>query len=405
MKKIAFTVCALALATFGFAQKKNVSGAEGKLYDPMDLEGARTMIEAAMKDPTTANEAKTYWVAGEVYYKTFESQDVNRQLNKEYSQATIDECLVKAIDAYKKCYELELIPDAKGKVKQKYSKQIPAKVEADAKYLINAGLANYNEKNYAQAVADWTKYIEVADYAFMAKANMKADSFYTEIKYYTVSAATSAKDNKTAIKYMEQLKKEPKYAQQMYEWLYSTYKEEGNDAKVASTLKEAVDKYPTNSYFIGSLINYYLDNKKDAEAIAYVDQAIAKDPKNAQYYVIKAQLYVRQENFDQAIAASKQALNVDANNFNANFFCGFSYVKKAEAALDKASSIKDNKKYNAAKTAATEIFKEAIPYLEKARQIDAKDANNLNLLKTCYYRVNNGEKYNQIDKELKSLSK
>ena len=378
MKKIAFTVCALAFATFGFAQKKNVSGAEGKLYEPMDLAGARTMIEAAMANPETANDAKTYWVAGEVYYKTFESQDMNRQLNKEYSQATIDECLTKAIDAYKKCYELELIPDAKGKVKQKYSKQIPTKVEADAKYLINAGLANYNEKNYAQAVADWTKYIEVADYAFMAKANMKADSLYTDIKYYTVNAATSAKDNKTAIKYMEQLKKEPKYSQQMYEWLYSTYKEEGNDAKVASTLKEAVDKYPTNSYFIGSLINYYLDNKKDAEAIAYVDQAIA---------------------------TSKQALNVEANNFNANFFCGFSYVKKAEAALDKASSIKDNKKYNAAKTAATEIFKEAIPYLEKARQIDAKDANNLNLLKTCYYRVNNGEKYSQIDKELKSLSK
>ena len=151
------------------------------------------------------------------------------------------------------------------------------------------------------------------------------------------------------------------------------------------------------------MINYYLDNKKDAEAIAYVDEAIAKDPKNPQYYLIKAQLFVRQEAFSKAIDMSKKAIELDAENYDANFYCGFSYVKKAEAAMDKANNIKNDAKHKQAKRLAIEEFKKAIPYLEKARSINPKDTSNLNLLRTSYYRAGNGEMYNKIDKELKAL--
>jgi tetratricopeptide (TPR) repeat protein len=404
MRKIAVTVFALAMAFCGFAQKKNVSGAEAKLYEPMDLAGAKSMIESAMKDPTTTNQAKTYWVAGEVFYKIYEDNDTKRQLGKDFDQKELGEGLMKAVDAYKKCYELELLPNEKGKVKQKYSKQIPDKIANMAKYLVNAGLTDFNGKNYAAATDLWKKYIDIADYPFMAKANLKADTLYNEIKYYTINAASQA-EGKEAIaqKYMEDLKGVEKYSQTMYEWLFSSFQKQGNQEKVVATLQEAVSKFPSNQYFIGSLINYYLDNKKDAEAIAYVDEAIAKDPKNPQYYLIKAQLFVRQEAFSKAIDMSKKAIELDAENYDANFYCGFSYVKKAESAMDKANNIKNDAKHKQAKRLAIEEFKKAIPYLEKARSINPKDASNLNLLRTSYYRAGNGEMYNKIDKELKAL--
>lgn len=404
MRKIAITVFALAMAVCGFAQKKNVSGAEGKLYEPVDLDGARTMIEQAMKDPTTINQAKTYWVAGEVYSKIFEKQDINRQTNQSYSQKLIGEALVNAVDAYKRCYELELLPNEKGKVKQKYSKTIPDKIETLSKYLINAGLSDYNAGDYGAATDLWAKYIEIADYPFMGKANMKADTTYNEIKYYTINSGSKAGGKDALVqKYMEDLKGVEKYSETMYEWLYASYEKEKNQDKMVSTLKEAISKFPKNKYFIGSLINYYLENKKDAEAVAYIDEAIAKDPKNPQYYLIKSQLYVRQSKFDQSIETSKKAIEIDPNNFDANFYCGFSYVKKAEDAMMKANNIKNDAKHKQAKKLATEVFRKAIPYLEAARKINPKDANNLNLLKTSYYRVGNGEMYNKIDKELKNL--
>ena len=74
MKKIVMTAFMLAIATCAFSQKKNVSGAEGKLYEPVDLPGAKNQIELAMADPSTANQAKTYWVAGQVYFKIYEDE-------------------------------------------------------------------------------------------------------------------------------------------------------------------------------------------------------------------------------------------------------------------------------------------------------------------------------------------
>lgn len=404
MKKVVITACAFALATCGFAQKKNVSGAEGKLYDPVDLDGAKSLIETAMKDATTTNDPKTYWVAAEVYEKTYEHNDTQRQLNKPFDQKVIDEVLVKAVDAYKKTYELELIPDAKGKVKQKYSKLIPDKLEKYANYLVNAGLAEYNNKDFKTAVELWGKYLEMADYTFMGQKKMKADSLYNEIKYYSINAASQATGlEELSIKYMEDLKGEPKYSQTMYEWLYNSYQKKGNNDKMVSTLKEAVDKFPNNTYFIGSLINYYITNKKEAEAISYVDEAIAKDPKNPQYYIIKSQMNLQKANYIEAIKAAEQAIAVDANNFDANYYAGLAYIKKGEDALNKASNIKNNAQYQKAKELANEEFKKAIPYLEKARVSNPKDSQNLNFLKTAYYRIGNGAKYTEIDNEMKKL--
>ena len=244
----------------------------------------------------------------------------------------------------------------------------------------------------------------MADYPVMAKSNMKADTLYNEIKYYTVNAASSTESREAvALQYMNELKTEPKYSQTMYEWLYSTYQKKGDETNSVAILKEAVNKYPSNAYFIGSLINYYLDNKKDAEAVAYVDDAISNDPRNVQYYLIKSKLYLQKSDFNKAIEVAKQAIAVEPNNFDANYFCGFAYVKNGERAYDRAGKIKDNKKYNAAVNLAKEQFKSAIPYLEKARSINAKDANNLNLLKTSYYRIGNGAKYSEIDAQLKKI--
>lgn len=299
---------------------------------------------------------------------------------------------------------MELLPDEKGKIKAKYQKLIPGKLEKFPNYLVNAGLAEYNAQDYKAAVSLWSKYIDLADFSFMAKSNLKADSLYNEIKYYTINAASQTTGlEDLSIKYMEDLKNTTKYGQTMYEWLYGAYQKKGDQTKMVSVLKEAVNKYPSNAFFIGSLINYYLENKKDAEAVAYVDEAIAKDPKNPQYYLIKSRLFLQKEDFDKSIETAKQAISIDANNFEANFYCGLSIVKKAEKALDKANNIKDNAKYKAAKKMATDQFETAIPYLEKARSINPKDASNLNILKTSYYRIGNGAKYSEIDKELKAI--
>lgn len=409
MKKIAMTMCILAMATCGFAQKKNVSAAEGKLYEPTDYNGAKNLIEAAMQDPTTSNQAKTYWIASQVYTKLYEEQDVKMNGQLDYDVNLMTESLIKAVDACNKVAELDVLPNEKGQVKPKYTKQLPSKVDKLSKSLFNAGAVNYQKENYKQAVELWNKYIDMADYPMAQSLNMKKDTLFNLTKYYTIDALAKLNNDNidaTSIKYMNDLKEDPKYSKTMYEWLYSTYSKKGDSDKAVNTLKEAIKKFPEdNSYFIGSLINYYVEQKRDNEALAYADEAIASNPKDAQYYLIKAQVYLQKENFDKAIGVAKEAIAVQPENFNANYYCGYSYIRKAEAAMDAANKIKDNNKYKAAKNMANEQFKNSIQFLEKARAIDPTDESNLQLLKSAYYRIGNGDKYSEIDAEIKNLHK
>lgn len=407
MKKIVMTALMFALAaTCAFSQKKNVSGAEGKLYEPVDLPGAKNQIELAMADPTTANQAKTYWVAGQVYFKLFEAESGKKSLGQSFDQNIIDENLVKSVDAYIKCADLDVRPNEKGKIKPKYQKEIKNNLKLYSNYLVNEGLANFNEKDYEGAVNLWGKYLDMPNVPILQGENLKADTLYNEIKFYTIHAASNVPSKKNvSIKYMEELKNDNYKAETMCEWLYEAYKAAGDTAKFVKTLQYGIDKFPSNKFLMGSLINYYLESNKEAEALNYLDAAIAKDPKNPQYYLVKGEMYLKQSKFADAISICEKACAIDPSSFDAQYYTGFAYIKNAEGIDQAANDIKNKNKYLAQKKVAKSEFGKAIPFLEKARTLKPEDVTNLNLLKTAYYRVNNGAKYSEIDKLIKNLNK
>ncbi|MCQ2218627.1 MAG: tetratricopeptide repeat protein [Paludibacteraceae bacterium] len=404
MKRVALSLMLLTLAASGFSQKSNVRKAENALMDPVDLNSAKTNIEAAMQNPETSKMEKTYYVAGNVYSKFYETEETKRLKQESFSQAVKDENLVKAIDAYAKAGELGMLPDEKGKVKPKYQKDVKRNLEQYGKYLINEGLISYNDKNYKQAVNLWSKYLEVPSYPVMAGMGLEKDTLYNEIKYYVVDAANRVPELKSvAIKSMEELRDAGYKEENMYEWLASEYKETNQMDKYVANLQNGMKKFPKNQYLMGSLINYYIENKKENEAIAYLDEAVKNDPKNAQYLAVKGNLLMSMQKFDDAVAAYNQAIAVDPNSAAAYSGLGIVYVTKAEDINDKASSIRDNKKYNAERKRAKEEFEKAIPYLEKAKNLDPKDLSNLRVLRAAYLRTDKGAEYSKIDAEIKAL--
>lgn len=404
MKRIAISLMLVALASSTFAQKKNVSKAENALYEPVDLVAAKTSIEAAMTDPTTAKWEKTYYVAGNVYYKYYLEEEQKRMTNKPYDHKAKAEYLVKAIDAYAKAGEFGSLPDEKGKIKPKYAKEVKEYIGERGKYLINEGLESFNKKDYENATQIWGKYLEIPSYKIMAGSGFEKDSLYNEIKFYTVNAASNVASLKPkAIQYMEELKNAGYKEETMYEWLVGEYKEVNNTDKFLSTLQNGIKRFPKNQFLLGTMINYYISEKKENDAIAFLDEAIKADPKNAQYYAVKGNLQTKMENYDGAIATLNAALQAEPNSFDANANMASTYLNKAQKMLDDASLIKDNKKYIAAKNKAIAEFKSVIPYAEKARSLKKDDLQNLYVLRAAYLRTDQGDKYKAIDNEVKAL--
>ncbi|MDO4526014.1 MAG: tetratricopeptide repeat protein [Bacteroidales bacterium] len=403
MKKYSIAAAMVALSMSAFAQKANLKATDNALYEPMDLAEAKKNIEPAMTHPETANQAKTFNLAGKTYFLTYEDIAKN---GKKDPQGVKDN-LLKATDAYFKAWDLDQQPNEKGKVKPAYAKEIKSKLNRLQEYLIGEGNNCYTSQDYKGAVALWTKYMEIPNSPAMA--GTPKDSIYNDIYFFAINAAMLDEDlkKKEAITMMEDFKNvDHKDASKMYDWLYQTYLETGDTVKAVNTLKEGIAKDPNNKFLFGSLINYYISSKKVDEAVKYLDEAIAKNPKEVQYHIVKGNSLMQAKEYDKAISAFNAALAVDANNFEAYSGIGAVYMMKGQDLYNEAGKIpvKQKAKYDAAVKTAKAEFQKAVEPLEKARSIDAKNFGNLQMLRSVYMQLNQGAKADAIQKEISNLN-
>ena len=407
MKKIAITVFAMALTMSGFAQKKLVRSAEGYLYEqPFNSAAAVKDIETAMKDPSSSNLAYTYDVAGQIYFKIYEAEAQKREVKMAYDQNLMSENLMKSIDAYLKCGELDQLPDEKGKVKPKYTKNVKKNVSTYSTYLLLEAQQHQNKNEIDKAFDLLSKYLSLPSNSIMKDEGIEKNKEinFNDVKFLAVNlAAQDEKKRPTMIKYMEELKKESYKEETMYEWLCDAYKKDQQNDKMIATINEGLKKYPSNKYLMGNLINYYLENNKKDDAIKYLDEAIAKDPNNPQYYIIKGRMLLKDEKFDDAIKTFSKAVELTPNEIDAQFECGLAYEKKGEKIINDANSIKDIKKYNAERSKGTAELKKSLTYFEKARSINEEDVMNLQFLRSVYYKLGMNDKYKEVDKKYEEV--
>lgn len=151
MKKTLIAGMCLLVAGSMAAQKKAVDQAAKMAGKPDKVEEARALIKGAMQDPETANDARTYYVAGQVEWKTY---DNIKGLNSLQGINTLDESMAEMLqngyNYYLRALELDPTPDAKGKA-NRFAKDINNQIAGHDWDFYSAGVNFYNDKNYPSA--------------------------------------------------------------------------------------------------------------------------------------------------------------------------------------------------------------------------------------------------------------
>ena len=142
MKKIILVLAAVMAMTCGdvYAQKKNVARAKAKLNAEVpDYKGAREAIDPALTDSVTKNLADTWFTAGKIYYKLFDEEQRKAWMNQGADENLMATSLMKCFDCMVIADSLDQMPNAKGKVRPKFRKQIVEIVDIMRPGFINAG--------------------------------------------------------------------------------------------------------------------------------------------------------------------------------------------------------------------------------------------------------------------------
>ena len=406
MKKIILSLILAISFTFTFAQKANVSKARNKaLMDTPDFAGAREAIKLALKDSTTNKLAETWYVAGLIGSKENDVLYQNALLNKPYDKDVKGQAVMESYAYFLKASELDKLPDAKGKVKEKYAKEIKAKIFDYFKIqqnMIAYGAYLYEKKNYDAAVNVFETYLGIPQLPMMNN-EIKPDSTYRMIQYYTCIGSINGGKHEKAIAHLEDLKDKNYETLTVYQLLYEEYQKQKDTVNYVKVLKEGLQKFPTDAWFLQNLINYYIYANKSADALVYLKTAIEREPNMAQYRFVKGNLDESLGNAEDALASFDKAIQLDSTLAEAWGGKGRMYFNKAVKMSEDANKIKDNKLYNAEMKKVDAAFKVSIPYFKKAAALKPTNRDYKQALKTLYYRLKMDADFEAVKKELDAM--
>ena len=382
MNKLSKIITLLIFVGFSsFAQKAELQSAMNYVKWN-DFEKAKTSIDKCVANESTMSMAKTWYWSGFIHQAIADSKD-------EKLASLKPGALEQALKSYQKALELDKDND--------YSREINEKMGNIAFNYMDAGINNFQEKKYEEALTNFEIGIKVKKDFFnqtdtnginnCALSAYKSAQYAKAALYYNQVISLNAGDSRTFIA------------------LSNSYLNQNDTTSAIKALGQGISKYPQDKDLTSRQFNLYLLSGKASEAYVEAEKSIQLDPTNANLYLNKGILAEQLNKPEEAEAAYKKAIELNAGLFDAQYNLGTFYYNQGVDMNRKANDIKDNKKYEIAKKQADEKFKVALPYLEKAFEINRKDTGVLQSLRVLYSRAGNQEKVNMINKAIEEAKK
>jgi len=377
----------LLIAAIGFsaisatAQDKNVASAKESLTLDGDTLKAKEYIEKAIQDPSTKNEAKTWWVRAGIYLAMQSSGKYKS--SAPYKEATAS--LIKVI---------EIKPD--------YQKnEVNANLLSCAYIYFNDGIENYNARKFDDAIDLMKHVVEIHDLQGGKRFSDKSfDTIAAKAKYVIANAAYYGNRYDEAITYINELKTSPYIKEPvLYMNLSDIYEKQKKDAESIAALEEGRKAFPDDKSLRIAEINYYIKTGQQDVLIKKLEDAVAKEPNNGELQAILGNGYeqlafpkdaaghdlAKPASYNDYITKAENAYQkaIDAtpentaNNQKAiyNYNLGALYFNEATVYNGQMKDLTtaEQKKYDDLKAKRDALFTKSIPYLENTYSaFDAK---------------------------------
>ena len=406
MKKVLFTVALLAGAVVASAQVSVVKEAKSMKKDPA---AAAKVLETALTNPETANDPNTWQLAGDLQKAIYDEENMKMYLpGGQADMPRMYNSLVKMFEYYLKCDDVEQAGIANGTVKKaKLRKKNAENLLKVRTNLSNGGVEAFNANDYEGAQKYFGLFVDVVDHPMFADqaAALKADTLNTLFANYAAMAAgmREPKDVASVIKYGNIGKENASEGWRALMFMAEVYgnKENGDSIKWLETIKEGAQRFPEQDFFVGNIMDYYLQRGMVDEGLAQIDQLLATNEKPYFLYVKGVLLYEKKD-YEAAHAALDKVIAAGGDLVaEAYSKKGDIYFFPAQQIVEENSSLNiDDPKYNANEAKIKEAYELAKPFYEKAKELEPDNQQIWGqMLLRIYWTLNKAE-YEALEKEM-----
>lgn len=403
MKKVLFTVALLLGACLASAQVSAVKEAKSLKSKP---EEAAKAIEPALTNPETANDPETWKLAGDFQKAIYDEENMKLYLPGGQADTTrLYNSLVKMYEYYLKCDDTEQAKVASGELKKpKFRKKNAEALKTLRLNLINGGGDAYNKGDYADAMKYFGLFVDVVNEPMFADDEaIKTDTLNALYACYATLAANMLKDNQAVIKYGNIGKEDKNEGYRALMCLAETYgqKEGGDSVKWLEVIKEGVEKFPKQEYFVGNIMDYYIQKGMVDKGLEQINKLLATT-ETPYYLYVRGILQYEKKQYDDAIATFNKIIAANGDLVaEAYAKIGDCYFLPAQVVVEENAKLAiDDPEYNANEEQIKGLYEKAKPYYEKAKEL-APNNKTLwgNYLLNIYWKLNRAE-YDSLEKEL-----
>ncbi len=393
MNKYAILASALMISASGFAQKDQIKAAEKALKGGNAIEAINQLkqAEGAIGGASEAEKAQYYFVKG------------NAHLDLSDKKMEVGKNLVESAKAYQQVLSIEkasgkskftseaqtnlakaknnLLTAAQAEVKKDNNKGaadlLYAAYEADPSNLENL----YYAANYYMAGADYTKALQHFEELKKKEFTGEATNYYAknavseqEEFYGSTPDAKKNRDNQVRLKLATAPRDEkvPSKKGEIAKYIALIYVQQGKNDLAKAALAEAKAINPDDIGILQAEAEVLL-KMNDMEGYKAVTQKIVqKDPNNPDMFF---NLGVTSSKSDPVAAEGyyKRAIELKPDYWQAHLNLAITKMSNEQKLVDEMNKLgtsdKDMKRYEALKKQRDEMFRSAIPHLEKAYEL------------------------------------
>lgn len=397
MKRITILLCIICICLQINAQKKEISLAKDNIKKGTNLEQAESSMANLLKDSANRNNEKIWLTLYEAQKKQYEQGNEKLYLKQDYDTAKLFLSVKKMFQTLEGLDSVDAQTDKKGRVKLVYRKKHAAMLDVHRRNLYNGGAYFVNKQNFKEAYNFFDMYLNCSiQPLFTGYKYDETDKNMPSAAYWAVYCGYKLQDTKATLHYTYWALKDTVHYQYMLQYLAETYKMEKDTMRYVSILEEGFKKYPRFPFFFPRLIEYYTKNEQYDAALSLCDKALQVNDSSNLFKFTKSSVLLSLKRYKECIDLCDSVIAKDSTILGAYLNAGLSYFNQAVEA-DKALKQTDKQKKE-----IIQLYKKALPYLEKYRKMvpDEKGLWGLPLY-TIYLNLNMGKEFEEIDKLLK----
>lgn len=405
MKKISLISAGLLAAMSLSAQTAVVKEVEG-LVKSKQYANALQAIQPALTNPETANTAAPWYLAGKASVGIWDEYSILANNASPEQQKAAGKALVDAYNYFVKALPLDSLPNEKGKIKPKYSKEIKKTIGENYKQYMNAGITLYNVQDYPVAYQALDIYVNMPQNPNADPKSYVVDpaDVVGQIAYYQGLAAFFSENYKGAIEQVGKALELGYGEKSAYILGLEASNNISDDASAIKFATEGNKLFGANDIsFLATIVNTALKTDDYAACHQAINESMAiaaNDSIKSALHNVTAIIYEREGKIEDARKCLNESITLNPSNAK-------SYFDMGRLLQNEVAGKEDNADDATRMNVLVPQLKEAIKYYEKSYDLDDTQAELPGYIYRLYYNLDQnyhlGDEYAQKAKYWEQL--